>query len=190
MSGASASPAPSSVADHFQRLPSEALLVQFDNVDPTRSLDNPRHAFGDSYADHAVSAATGQQVILLLELYVALMKTNATISLQSVRASLERKDLKVSTVYDLLDKFYLDLPAVVGLPSQWLGVEALPYLDEKRTLHEQLQTQLKAFQSILEEDVAGQSDEAQQASAAEDDELQGVSSKKKTKSKRKKAPKE
>jgi len=140
------SPAPSTV--RHVPIPDDTMILQYASVDPTRVLDNPRHRFGDG-STPPVEPATGAVVEELMALYQKLAHLNATITIQSVKFDLQRNELKSSEVYDLMDKFYMDLPDINCVSTSWLTPETLALIVEKQTLHETIKQHLQTLHSIL-----------------------------------------
>ena len=144
----SSSPAPSST--HHIRIPDDSMIIRYDQADPTRVLDNPSHSFGDTFFNDNVDEKMGSVLVELLEQYQKLATINSNITIQTVKHDLRQDDLKISEIYDLLDKFYVDLPDINCVNSSWLTPETLPFISEKQKLHKAIKENLATLQKIIE----------------------------------------
>ena len=143
----SSSPAPSSIPQI--RIPDDSMIIRYESVDPTRVLDNPSHLFGDTFYDQHVDEKVGLLVGGVLSMYQKLAHLNADITIQNVKYDLQQDDMKNSEIYDLLDKFYVDLPDVNCVNSSWLSADTLTILLEKQSLHKTIKHDLGLLQAAM-----------------------------------------
>jgi len=143
----SSSPAPSSIPQI--RIPDDSMIIRYESVDPTRVLDNPCHLFGDTFYDQHVDEKVGSLVGGVLSMYQKLAHLNADITIQNVKYDLQQDDMKNSEIYDLLDKFYVDLPDVNCVNSSWLNADTLTILLEKQSLHKTIKHDLGLLQAAM-----------------------------------------
>jgi hypothetical protein len=126
------------------------MIIQYDSVDPTRVLDNPSHLFGDTFFDQKVNEKVGACLIDLLDHYQKLSNVNVNMTLQTIKFELQHDELQNSEVYNLLDKFYVDIPDINCVNSAWISADTLPLMIEKQNLHKSIKEKLKLLQSIFD----------------------------------------
>lgn len=132
------------------RIPDDSMIIRYDSTDPTDVLDNPRHHFGDELYDRVVSEKLGGVLVELLEKYQKLSQVNSNITVMNVKHLLQRDELKVADIYDLVDKFYVDIPDINSVDSSWITPEHLPLIVEKRNLHVDIKKSLVVLQATLD----------------------------------------
>ena len=143
----SSSPKPSTVNDHS--LPNDSIVIRYEIVDPTTYMDNPTHAFNDPFYTSTVDEKIGSIIIEVLAKYQALMNANVNITIQQVKDQLRDGKMKHSDIYDLFDKFYMDMPAPVHIDSDFLNPESMSVLSEKHRLHAELKQQVKHVSTMI-----------------------------------------
>lgn len=143
----SSSPAPSSIPQI--QIPDDSMIVRYESIDPTRVLDNPSHLFGNTFYDKHVDEKVGSVVGDLLTMYQKLSFLNASITIQNVKFDLQHDELKNAEIYDLLDKFYVDLPDINCVNSSWLNADTLSLVVDKQNLHKSIKENLKVLQTTL-----------------------------------------
>jgi hypothetical protein len=144
----SSSPAPSSV--NRIHIPDDSMIIQYEQTDPTRILDNPSHSFGNKFSNDHVNEKMGVILVELLEKYQKLSTINSNITIQTVKHDLQKNELKASEIYDILDKFYVDLPDINCVNSSWLTPETLVFISEKQKLHKSIKEDLVLLQKTIE----------------------------------------
>lgn len=132
------------------RIPDDSMIIRYDSTDPTDVLDNPRHHFGDELYDRVVPEKLGGILVELLEKYQKLSQVNSNITVMNVKHLLQRDEFKVADIYDLVDKFYVDIPDINSVNSSWISQEHLPLLIEKQNLHIDIKKSLVVLQTTLD----------------------------------------
>lgn len=135
-------------------IPDDTILIQYESVDPTRVLDNPSNYFGETFFEEKVGEKIGASFVEMLLKYQELANTNMNITIQSVKHKLKNDDMKTSDLYDLLDKFYVDVPDIVSIDSSFVTVDLLPLFLIKHDLHKDIKKRLTnlsdTFQILLD----------------------------------------
>jgi len=135
-------------------IPDDTILIQYDSVDPTRVLDNPSDYFGETFFEEKVGEKIGASFVEMLLKYQELTNANMNITIQAVKHKLKNDDMKTSDLYDLLDKFYVDVPDIISVDSSCMTVDFLPLFLLKHELHKDIKSRLtkmsETFQSLLE----------------------------------------
>ena len=144
----SSSPSVSS-ANHF-RIPDDSMIIRYESTDPTNILENPRHHFGDEVYERVVSEKLGGVLVELMEKYQKLSQVNSNITVMNTKHLLQQDELKVADIYDLVDKFYVDVPDINCVNSSWVTKENLPLLIEKQNLHMEIKKGLVLLQTTLD----------------------------------------
>jgi hypothetical protein len=162
------SPAPS--AQHIH-IPDDSMIIRYDQADPTRILDNPSHSFGDTFFNDHVCEKMGSILVELLEQYQKLSTVNSNITIQTVKHDLKQNELKVSEIYDLLDKFYVDLPDINCVNSSWLTPDTLIFISEKQNLHKSIKENLVLLQKVIETSKDDKESEHKDSESTDDDEI-------------------
>ena len=143
----SSSPAPSSIPD--MRIPDDSVIVHFTSVDPTHALDNPIHSIGGLDCECKVNSQVSDKLLKLLHLYRNLVSTNFEISINNVKHQLLTGDLKSRHIYDVLDKFFMDVPDIVALNASWLTKESVEYIVQKQMIHEDIKSTLNELNVLM-----------------------------------------
>ena len=130
-----ASPQPELDDDQQLRLPDDSVLIQFASVDPTIYIDNPENTFGDPFFEETLDEKTQKSMEEILLAYKQLASVNMNLSLEIVKLRVAAGDLKNGDVYNLLDKFYQDVPDPVTVHAPFLNASSLPLFTEKQALH-------------------------------------------------------
>jgi hypothetical protein len=137
----SSSPAPSSIPEI--RIPDDSVIINFTSVDPTCVLDNPIHSVhGSSLDDCEMNSIVAHQLQRLLESYRDLALINMNISIDNINHQLQNGDIRNSKMYDLLDKFFIDVPDIVGLKASWLSASTIQSLVKKEETHQNIKCYL------------------------------------------------
>lgn len=132
------------------RIPDDSMIVRYESTDPTDMLDNPNHHFGDDVYDRIVPEKLGGILIELLEKYQKLTQVNSNITLMNVKHLLQRDELKIAEIYDLVDKFYVDVPDINCVSSSWISQDHLPLLLEKQNLHVDIKKTVGLLQATID----------------------------------------
>jgi hypothetical protein len=148
-SGSGDSSPPPSTVKHL-RIPDDSMIIKYESTDPTDLLDNPRHQFGDDVYGRVVPEKLGGVLMELLEKYQKLTLLNSTITSMNVKHLLQQDELKIGEIYDIVDKFYVDVPDINCVNSSWITQEHLPILLEKQTLHTDIRKTLVLLQTTIE----------------------------------------
>ena len=137
----SSSPAPSSIPDI--RIPDDSIIVHFTSVDPTQVFDNPIHSGTGAFeCDCKVNTEVSDKLIQVLQQYRNLVSVNFDISINNVKHQLKSGELKSRHIYDLLDKFFMDVPDIIALDASWLTKESVEHLIQKQHIHEDIKSTL------------------------------------------------
>ena len=152
----SSSPAPSSVREI--RIPDDSVIINFTSVDPTCVLDNPIHfSQGSASSDDCqVNSIVAHQLQQLLESYRDLAVVNMNISIDNINHQLQNGDIRNSKIYDLLDKFFIDVPDIVGINASWLTPVTIQSLVKKQEIHQNIKCYLDELNCYI-----GQNQECQ-----------------------------
>jgi hypothetical protein len=142
----SSSPAPSHAAEI--RIPDDSLLLNFTSCDPTKILDNP--ILNDCCNDSDVSLCVGDTFINILELYRDLTLINMNMSISNLKKQHNCENLKNTRIYDMLDKFYLDLPDVVAIDAAWVSEQSVRSIIDKENIHHAIQEHLNRLRFLMD----------------------------------------
>ena len=140
----SSSPAPSSIPEF--RIPDDSILVHFTSVDPTYALDNPIYS---SDCKCNVTSPISDKLMQLLHLYRDLVAINIDISINNIRQQLTSGDIQSQHFYDLLDKFFMDVPDIVALNASWLSKDSVEHIIHKQKIHDEIKSSLDALNVLL-----------------------------------------
>ena len=146
-SSPSSSPSPSSVQETDF---TAGLSIQYQTVDPTFFLDNPKNQFGSTFRDCPVDEKLGSLFVDLLLSYQSLSNSNINIAIQNIKNILSDGRLTNSDIYELLDKFFINVPDVGKIDSSFITFENLPLFISKHELHLQISEKLKKMNEILQ----------------------------------------
>ena len=159
MSESSSSPAPSSIRE--LRIPDDSVIINFTSVDPTHVLDNPIHSncmnsdyatcANTMYCDCTVNPKTADKVQRILCLYRDLALMNMNITIDNIKQQMQNGEIRNPKIYDILDKFFIDVPDIVGMNASWLSEQALLSLMKKQQIHIDIKSSLLDLNSSMNE---------------------------------------
>ena len=147
----SSSPAPTHAAEI--RIPDDSILLNFTSCDPTIILDNPKFDefsidFDVSQGFEDVSEEVGDMFIKTIELYRDLALININMSILILKRN-QPCGLKTTRIYDVLDKFYLDLPDIVAVDAAWVSEASVRSIIDKEKTHAAIKEHLDCLKCLM-----------------------------------------
>jgi hypothetical protein len=74
---------------------------------------------------------------------------NIEISINNIKQQLVKGDIRSHHIYDVLDKFFMDVPDIVALNASWLSKDSVEHLIEKQKIHEEIKSSLGVLNELM-----------------------------------------
>ena len=155
-SQSSSSPAPNSPPRKYN-IPNESMIIEYNVIDPTDVLDNPRNVFGTTFNQYSVNEKTASIFVDLLLKYQQLSQANMELNVKYIKHMIQLDDFKTDDVYDLLDKFYTDIPQILPINANFLNTDRFKMFISKKELHDDIKDKLVKLDNLLKVDYNSES---------------------------------